>query len=588
MEEQFYLVWPLLIVILLPAMVTRRGVLKIRLLAGVSVISLASFWWSVSLSAESPGRAYFVTPTRVWEFGMGAALAIFLTPTAWPQRFDPLAKRHLPPAIALILAWVGLLILMWSALALPEDQPFPGWIAIVPVAATAFVILGGAYAPRLGPSIVLSVRPMLAIGAMSYSLYLWHWPLLVVADAALGPLATRESALVILLSAVPAYLAFRFVENPVRRWRPLSAAPRLGIAVGGLVSVGAAASALALGFAAPGAVSNEPPEIESQIAAVESLTDVQALPSDSLPDPGEVTSAEGVPAGEPVAESESGVQASGIGAMAVVENGGEPPPQADQVASISPDPFTAKSDVGQFAECRTKIDDEEPVECVAGDLESSVVVALVGDSLAQQWATAFDNVASVEGWRLVILTKAACSYTGLEVSREGVRHDSCIAWNEKIQLRLLELGPDLVVITGRDDRNLIDGATVAKAESRDEAVLDHERRLSELLAAGSSVLAMAETPNAPFDIPECASENLGSLADCSFEPDNVVNALVEAASAVGGSVLSMNDFFCSSIECPPVIGGVLVYRDARHASDTYIRTLTPALSDALEGLAVLE
>ncbi|MFD0788697.1 acyltransferase, partial [Micromonospora azadirachtae] len=128
---------------------------------------------------------------------------------------------------------------------LSESSAFPGYLALAPTLGTAAVIAGGFTAGRAGPAVLLAVGPVCAVGAISYSLYLWHWPLLVVAEARFGELTTSAGLAVVAASAVPAALTYRYVENPIRRSETLAWQPTRSLQLGAVCTGVAVVAGLA-------------------------------------------------------------------------------------------------------------------------------------------------------------------------------------------------------------------------------------------------------------------------------------------------------------------------------------------------------
>ncbi|PZM89508.1 MAG: acyltransferase, partial [Actinobacteria bacterium] len=221
-EEQFYLLWPLLL-ILVAAVARRRGRPHGFVAAGFVVVALlvvVSFGWSLLLTATDPARAYFDTTVRIWELGVGALLAL------WPTAL------RMPPAVAAGLGWVGLLALVGAAVVFDTRTPFPGAAALVPTVGTALVIVAGGVAGAPGPERLLRRWPLTALGRISYPLYLWHWPLLVVCTARYGELSLPAALLVVGASLLLAEVTGRFVERPIRRARIFRVDPQMAIQAG--------------------------------------------------------------------------------------------------------------------------------------------------------------------------------------------------------------------------------------------------------------------------------------------------------------------------------------------------------------------
>lgn len=230
-EEQFYIVFPTVLVLL-----ARH--LRARLAAAVAVLGLASFALCVLTQPRFPTGVFFLAPFRAWELLAGSVLALGTIP--------PLPRRWQRELVSL----ASLSLLAYSVLRIEAGPAFPGWIAALPVVATAALIHSG----TSGDSLVrrfLSLRPLVFVGLISYSLYLWHWPLVVFAKYVRGlePLGDLRWLLTA-VSIVLASLSLRFVERPFRS-RVLLAVPRRLFATAGVASV-AFASLGAVVFATGG------------------------------------------------------------------------------------------------------------------------------------------------------------------------------------------------------------------------------------------------------------------------------------------------------------------------------------------------
>ena len=192
-EEQFYLVWPLFILFL-----ARYG--KKVIFAGIAITTLLSLLFSIYLTQVAPIWAFYSLPTRAWELGFGALLL-----------FLPETKKKIR-----ILPWLGFFGIAISSFNFNENTAFPGKNALVPVLATVFLMASIKYWPPLFNDLANS-RLSQWLGAISYPLYLWHWPALVLPSSAMGrPLRFYERFLCILLTIVLAHYTSKYVEEPLR------------------------------------------------------------------------------------------------------------------------------------------------------------------------------------------------------------------------------------------------------------------------------------------------------------------------------------------------------------------------------------
>ena len=204
-EEQFYLFFPLLLLLIHRWMPGRwKG-----WILGLAVLSLATSLWGVS---RYPEASFYLLPTRAWELFLGALLAL--------GAFPALERQGLREAAAVL----GVVLLGIAVCAFSESIPFPGAYALVPCVGAALVISAGMHGTNR-VSRLLSLRPVVFIGLISYSLYLWHWPLLSLArHLTLDPLTGVQRSAIVALSVLLASLSWRFVEQPLRR--PPGAAAR--------------------------------------------------------------------------------------------------------------------------------------------------------------------------------------------------------------------------------------------------------------------------------------------------------------------------------------------------------------------------
>jgi peptidoglycan/LPS O-acetylase OafA/YrhL len=529
-EEQFYVVWPILMLVV--AVLAARRWKQVSFVV-LGLVTTASFVWSVAHTESSPQTAYFVSTTRVWELGIGALLALSA---------DRVAR--LPGVLRAVGGWAGLALIAYGVLVFEKTTPaFPGAVALVPTVGAALMIASGLRPTPGSPQRLLSLRPMVFIGGLSYSIYLWHWPILVAAQARYPDLQLRWTVLLAALSIVPAYLSFRFIENPVRfgtLFRPNGRAIGLGLALTALgVGVG-----WGLGASATSGV-DEASRSASPGAAV--LLD---------------------PATKDVDWSR------------VLEV-----PRMRPLATEAVDDRPAFYDDGSG--CQVADGDATPKPCTYGDESSPRTVVIVGDSKMAQWQPTFAAMAEREGWRLVQLTKSACTFADVEFARDN-RVD-CRAWGRTVLKDILALKPDLVIESHRFTDALPRGRT-DDADSTQEALVDglasYWRTITDAGIPLVTLLDNPAPPNAP--VYECVAAAPTNLASCSFELAGAVEASgavaqrMAVAEVPGVGIMDMTSTICPDDgRCAAVIGNVLVYRQGSHLTKTFIDTAEPQLAAAL-------
>jgi peptidoglycan/LPS O-acetylase OafA/YrhL len=536
-EEQFYLVWPWLLLL-----VTRRArrtgrSLTAPLLVGLAVVALPSLWWSTVQTESAPGWAYFSTFTRAWELAVGGALVMVL-----PQ------LRRMPRAAAALLGWGGALAVLWACLRFAETMPFPGAAALVPVLGTAALVAAGSRLPDAGASRLLSHPVLVHIGGVSYSWYLWHWPLLVFAAILVGGELTLWQALpVVVLSYAVATLSRRFVEEPFHHSAALARHPDRALRLGAVCTAVGVLAGLVL-------------VVPSALAA--------RTGGDSSTAPGAaVLGGAGTTVTDP--------------AIAPVPGPGFVP-----AVTALRDDLPATYDDG----CHQRYADTAVPECVYGSPTGARTLVLMGDSHAATWFPALDELAQDRGWRLVNLTKHACPVASVRVWSEQLRrtYRECSTWRRAALERIAQEKPDLVVVTGRTDYTVVKGSSRLGAEQSASALAAASARTYRVLdSVAGSVLVLRDNPMVPSDPVECLARNLDDPAACTRGlADTVAVPGTEQVSAQAARVdfLDTRPVFCVDESCPAVIGGVAVYRDGQHVGATYARTLAPFLAPVVARL----
>ncbi len=260
-EEQFYLLWPLLIMLGLQICRSRKA-----LAALLSAVVLLSFSASVWFTARGGVFAFYGLPTRAWEFGIGG-LAVIL-----PTGILKSAKTWAGIGI------LGILSILWSAHSILNPVDFPGWIALIPVLGTTAALIAGAEQPGRGLNRALGLRPLQILGSLSYSWYLWHWPFLVFAQTLVQSRSVWCRLVAAGLSLVVAAAAHRFVENPIRFNTNLVKRPKRSLYLGVVLTLSTLSIAfLSVRFAAHLANTPAMKAIDSAVGDIADMSRDQCL-----------------------------------------------------------------------------------------------------------------------------------------------------------------------------------------------------------------------------------------------------------------------------------------------------------------------
>ena len=561
-EEQFYLVWPLLI--LFTAWVIRRfrrgGVDRPAspkpYLAVLALVAAVSFFLSAALTYVLPPIAYFSLPTRAWQLALGGIVAF--TVVWW---------RTLPAAAAAVVGWSGLALIVTAYFLINGSSPYPGVVAALPTVGAALVIGAGCAASSRGVGALLGTAPMRAIGRVSYSWYLWHWPVLVLVPAALGhKLGVGATVAAVALSLLLAILTMRFVENPVRFSDALRNSPRRSLAMGGVTTAAAVIAGVVTLFTVQTPVGRGPDATPLRVAVAR------------------------VSAGSPIVDFDAAVR----NAFDQVQAG-----VAASLSMTAVPPNLTPALTGQAAEMESMqsggclrvipLDSSPHPDCATGDPNSPVTVALIGDSQSAMFNPAFEKLTADRGWRLLRFAKVACPIVDLPSAKhfdsvaEGLTR--CAHWREGIMERLRVERPALVVVSsarGYGNEGLGIWGQPGFNHFDDGWVGGLGRFTAEMRALGSQVLVLGPTPGSSGLVPVCLSAHMDDPLACSFpvprfaSPAGIARerAAVEGA---GGQYADTTELFCARGQCPVIVGNVMVFYDSGHLSREYSLTLSPVM-----------
>jgi peptidoglycan/LPS O-acetylase OafA/YrhL len=546
-EEQFYLVWaPLALLVVVLAIRLRRSPMAM-LAVGVTVLTVASFVTCLRWTATDVPLAYLGSPSRGWQFGVGAlgALAAPVVARSWDR---------VRPAVPIVLGLAGGAAVLWACVGYDNGTPYPGLAAALPTVGTVAVILAGAKACRApnsagsaggpaGVGWVLATRPVRAIGRLSYSWYLWHWPVLVIVAARFGPVDWPVKLALVIAAAVPAWLTLRFVENPVRRSPRVTATPWRGLAAGLASATLAVAGGAALNANATWALDRN----SAPVALPPAPSPVPAANQDAPLDEGHLY----------------------LPPYPVIPPG---PPR--------PSPRQARVDLSGVGGCQISTGSTVNDSCLFGDVSSPDRIVLLGDSHAMEWFPALTEIARPRGWTIEVLGKAGCPVSTMVIESRNVPefYRECDVWRQGVLNRIArEPRPKIIFV----------GTLMEEAYTGPEYISAWDDSLTRLKATGAPIVYFRDTPYPGKDIPDCVSGMAIGSDACDFARSSSLWAdamadLIRAGKRPGVYLMDLSYALCPHATCPAVIDGILTYVDGSHITATASRILAPRVQQQLE------
>jgi peptidoglycan/LPS O-acetylase OafA/YrhL len=531
-EEQFYVIWPLLLALALFGLLVwrrRHGEVTVgalhRALLVISVAGALSLMWSIQSTSSEPQTAYFSTFTRIWELALGAALAI-----AAPQ------LGRLPGLARMPLGWIGLGAIALAAVLYSSSTPFPGYAALLPtVGAALFIGAGISGTGRLGAGRLLSLAPFRFVGDRSYAFYLWHWPAIVIASEYAGRTLSVGVNLLVLAGAFAlSCITYAVFENPIRRMQgrraglvlwPASAALVAACALPMLASIGNTEANIAKASASvhPARI---PASVSTQRRAPLSVV---------------VKAVKAARAGKPI-----------------------PWPLKPAVSHVESDRYAFPS-----SRCRPNLNQSSSDVCRLGDVHSGKSILVFGDSHAINWMPPLLRMAKKDHWLVLPVIKPSC--VPKKWTTPG--YDVCNAWFRWAMKQARSRKPQVAFIAGK------------WSNTRQKAVVPMMKAtIRELSSVAASVVVVGDPPEEKQSPPDCLLASNATMKTCTVKARKVDlttdTAVAKASSKLGAGFVYTRGWFCAKPKhskktyCPIVINKTITRSDTNHVSKTYAKELS--------------
>lgn len=528
-EEQFYILWPLLISGSAWVAFKLRRNPQNAIAIALTVVLAMSLAFSIYETVRSQPSAYFITPTRAWEFAAGGLLA-----------FAPVIAGLRSARIA--LSWFGLGLIGVSAVMFDAATAFPGYAALLPVVGTMLVLFARESELRWSITPLLGLPPVQFIGDISYAVYLWHWPIIVLNPYIFGrPLTTATKILILGATLILAAGTKYLVEDPARRvaGRARQPLPAFAFMVAGVCVIVGASS---VGF-----------------FKIEEANQIFALATKAA-----------------IGKSDG---CFGAVAMVPANNCLEPHAVTDTVdpAFASRDPFWHAPSLQPEA-CNSR-PDSLITDCEFGEIKDpKLTIALVGDSHAQQFLDPLITYGRANAWRIIPLTRPGCSgiETRLPLSNTTSARAKCIEWGNEIHDELMQR-PDIDVVVFSNYTSAYDVTAKAAATY-----------WRSIRATGKAVIALRDIPRIAGGAkgPACVEAHRNDYDPCAWvHLEQGSDFMVDASSTGAAMLVDLTRYLCDE-KCHVVIGGTIAYYDGNHFTYTFSKTLPRILGQSIE-LAIL-
>ena len=531
-EEQFYIFWPMLVLLLTKSKLHARH--SVRIFGSLTFAT--SLLFAVWLLPRSQPWAFFSLPTRAWELALGAVLA---TVVSHVSKID-----H---KLINIVGFFGLLLVIFSGFFIRSANQFPGLLALLPTVGAGFIIFAGAHKGKTLTSNLLSEAPMQYIGKISYSLYLWHWPLFVIPAIIVGhSLSWAVRTLLFFITFLAASLSEKFIERPFKGGFLTHLSSKRTF----LITMISMALIIATAFS----------------FRYESMHGFRPFKF--------FTSSTSL-----VAPTQGSIRPATID---------QPVPM-----KLHPSLFNAKSDrsINYADHCHTQLNmTASPARCLYGDLNSKTNIALFGDSHALAWFPAVNKLAKLHHWKLYSQTMSSCGPADIPAwsPSTGSLMRNCPIWREAAINKIIDAHPLFILMGGTRGFETLNarGSVASPPENHLIWEAGIKRSIEKFKAAGIKVILLSDVPVANGDPVVCLSNHPDSSLACANPVSKAIDTgwletERKVAHDTGITLVEAQMWVCPTDPCPVIIKQTLVYFDPGHMTATFSASLSPKLDMAI-------
>jgi hypothetical protein len=460
---------------------------------------------------------------------------------------------RIPRLVRCTATWVGLALVLVAGFAFSATTVFPGDAALLPILGSVLVIGGGIGLTGPSAALVLALRPVRWVGRISFSLYLWHWPVIVIAEErAKTPLTNLDRVGYLVLTVALSAATFSLIERPFhtspflkpRRARTGWQSARRPL-VAGALAVAVALSAAAL--------------VETRASDVIDAAQQSAARQSSLAHliPTQATDA------TRIRLLDTRVQHLVRAGLAL----------HDVPTDVDPPPLQLHVDP-KYAACE---DDRTVDPCTFGDTHSARTLVVFGDSHAMEWMPAIDTYAQAAGYRVVALYKLACPVPAVAIFRTTGPFPACSDWRARAMRDIVAMRPSALIMAFGTEN------TAQGAFDQSAWIQGLRTSLQRLRRSGAVIVEIGNNPALSEDPGLCLTRPHADPTACvgTYQDPALNAAEAQTDRSMAARYVDISPWYCVDNRCPAIIDGRIAYQDHDHLSPQYVRDLEPVLAVAL-------